>query len=601
MKQFLFFLLAVCLQGTAQLLYGQNFSSWDTGERAVFELKLFTRVRSDLDMMNMRHASNEMKARFSAVANITCIRKENEAAVFYCSFASMHVELPLQEGELKAVDACLQKGFYFLQKRNGLVDSIYFKSIPPEAAEFLVCQFLEQYQFFIPDPQVDQWGTMIRSKDGLLTARYALIPGRDKNIRLVALNPEYQRPGTALISRHVNYRVGIGYHFNSSGQLTHINGAVTRQAKANHKTITVQHDSIDCRLVSRQKIDQNMILEDNLFRSAIHRFVINDAERWNRQAAKNTEEKAATLHIKSIIGRLEDPELITQETLQDQLAEDIRVIFLAGKDSTEMIESFFLSNQISPVAFRVIRKGLVTSATPASQSILVKYLNQHRNEWTMLKKVLPATGIIRHPSRAMRETILQYAMNTEIDAQISSAAQLAIGNLVFTLRDIDHILADSIALALATFMQKNSENDPLLFLSVIGNCGTSNLLPLLEPYLRSDDSSIRGFTYYALRFMDHPKADRYLENGLQTESSRQVLVNIFNGLYFRKATNQMVKCLENIVNGGRDPISLGALNVLFEWSYQNDELLHNIRVISLHHQSAAVKSVASDFVSKADQ
>jgi hemoglobin-like flavoprotein len=270
---------------------------------------------------------------------------------------------------------------------------------------------------------------------------------------------------------------------------------------------------------------------------------------------------------------------------------------LAGKDSLNLLRDAFMQADVNGFTFKTIRTALVTSATPYAQEVMAGYIIAQKSNWNALKKIIPSCGVVANPTYPLQQMLEVIAFDKQAADNNRAAAQLALGNIAGTVRKTAIARADSIAVRLAALLA--NQGDDLLYLSALGNCGTSSSLRFIIPYLSDTNMAIKGMAFYALRFIEEPAVDSIFVRALQQEQDADLLINIFNALYFRSSQQGMIEALEHIIQQhAPDKVRLSALQVLFEYSYREPVLLTVIGRIANGNASAATRDAANEFLRK---
>lgn len=570
-------------------------------EEALYSVQFSTIVNTSLAVFGGNGKDTSITGSLSGRMRIYYLATENLRESFYVRFdTGLKAIFPLPAKELRIMNENLLQGFQFIRSANGLIDSIFIPATFSDATEHIAIQLLEYFQFYIPVTNEDHWQSRIQANDGLLVAGYSRqsTANGDHYIHLTSLSPVQENSPGLVLSRYNWYDADMKYYFSKNALLPQrVEGNVNRRSGINHKTLLRELNTFQFVLLSVKTNQVNNFKRNSTRLKA--RPLYYPEKLLERTREKNIL-KSQSINISSIIQQLQENDQVKNENQQDKLAEDIRACFQAGKDSLSMIKDIFLKADINAFSFKTIRTALITGATSFAQEIIREYLANNAGDWNKLKKIIPSAGLIRDPSYSIQQMLENFAFGKDAPGAISSSSQLALGNMAGSLRFTNTRRADSIASELASFIQPGE--DPVLFLSVIGNCGTNNIISFVVPFLSDSSAEIRSYAYYALRFMDSPLVDALFEMGLQKEKEASPLVNIFNALHFRKYNSSLSNSLLNIIaSDSSQAIRLGALEVIFEWSNWQPALLASIKNVAADNSNVAIRKKAKEFLDKVDE
>ncbi len=109
--------------------------------------------------------------------------------------------------------------------------------------------------------------------------------------------------------------------------------------------------------------------------------------------------------------------------------------------------------------------------------------------------------------------------------------------------------------------------------------------------------AVKAYAFYALRFVGLPVVDSLYRQALVTEHDPEILTNVLNALFLRSYDAALVKALYKLVEGSdAEQIQLAALQVLFEWSYRQPDLLLTIKEIAGKSSNNAVIKLPANFL-----
>lgn len=573
--------------------------SWRFHETAVYQLSFTTTVKTNFAAIGSLGMDTSLTGMLEGEMQQVCIDKGEDKWSFYVCFPSMRrFRFPLSATEQASVAQILRDGFYFSQYSIGIIDSIWLPAKTSASAEHIILQLLEHYQYCLPAGNDSNLQQALFLTEGPVWATYQMGQeiGPSRNIRLTALSLQRQSSPVNMIARTLEYEADVHYDF-SNNQLKQVAGQVVRKAKVNHKTTTTLTNSFK---FVRQPVSKKKIPVPVKPPAHFQERPLYYPEKKLQQVQAANLAKSKRISIAGILYKLNQNETARDEQLQDKLATDIKISFLTNKDSLHLLREVFMESPVNGITFKTLRTGIVTAATPYAQYIVSDYILHYKDDGARLGKIIPSAGLVHAPLVSLQNTMEKFAFDSDMDEAIRSAALLALGNMAGNLRSADTVRADSLSIALAMFLQTGQ--DHMLLLSVLGNCGAGVALPYIRPLLSDSNEIIRGYAYYALRFIHQPVVDSLYEQALKVEQAPEVLTNIFNGLFLRGyAPGLSEELLHLVEQHATESIRLEALRVLFEWSYRQPALLNNIREVAAGNSNDTVRKTALQFLARVDE
>jgi len=285
------------------------------------------------------------------------------------------------------------------------------------------------------------------------------------------------------------------------------------------------------------------------------------------------------------------------ENLRDMLVENIQLSFLTEKDSLWLFKQALMNAQPDSLDFRTLRAGIASSSTPYAQTVIAEYLTRHIQDPMRLKRMIPSAGLIKNAGPILQLALEKIAYSNNPNA---SAAKLALGNIAGSIKKTNPSRADSIADKLAKSLV--SYDDDFLLLSVLGNCGVETMFPYIQPYLKDSVPALRGYACYALRFLGGPNIDKIFLHALTTEKDEDAQQHIFNGLFFRKPDQAMINYIyQLVITENNEKVGLAALRLLFQWSYNQPDLLNLIYESSQKGATEELRKMAAELYANTDE
>ncbi|WP_276485284.1 HEAT repeat domain-containing protein [Paraflavitalea pollutisoli] len=562
-----------------------------------YRVRFSTHVSTDFASLGTRGQDTSLTGNLLGTMRTECVGRSLTKQYMYACFLSIdQCRFPLPLSVQQSIQSLLGKGFYFSRTRQGLIDSVWLPGAITEAAEHVVIQLLEPFQWSLPASTRGEEPPVMTLSDGAVRAIFtkADTGACAKALQLDSLDwiPPVGQSG--VLARRIEYQVGTRYCFDKE-QVRSIEGQFIRKAKVNHKTITVLTNKYQYVLLTAGSDGhQSEARHISGYRRPLYYPGLLEQKLREQQLVRSQR-----MSVSGLLRLLKENELLQDVNRQDQLAEAVKICFIASKDSLTLFSAVFYAAPVNSITFKTLRTGIVTASTPYAQQVLRDFILLNRDSAEKLKKIIPSSGLVRNAQRMLQQQLETLAFDTANNESIVAASMLALGNIAGSIRTDDPKRSDSLTDYLGKVLR--ARGDDMLLLSVMGNCGTAVALPFILPLLTDADTTVRAYAYYALRFVQQPLVDATYAEALTAEQHPAILTNIFNALFLRTGNDILKGALLRLVEKANEPVRLEALQVLFEWSYREPALLTVFREVATSNSSEAVKKAARQFLARADE
>lgn len=566
------------------------------GEAALYKVSFTTGVQTAFANLGSDGAKDtSLTSRLQGSLQVVCMDTVNGKWYYYGFFPEItRSSFPLPQNQQLVIREVLHKGFYFSQYSTGKMDSLWFLYNVPKAAEHLTLQLLEYFQYYLPPLPDTGWQAELLLTDGRVSAAYRSSANSGK-VQLTGLTPVYENGPTGMFVRSNEYIPNVDYVFDH-GRLQSVKGAVTRKAKINHTTITTLTNSFEYTLQPAART--RPVSAGIRSHAGLKGRPFFDPARAMQKIQESYTARSRQISVSGLLEQLRLNEGRKDVNVQDKLAEEVKICFLMEKDSLSLLRAAFMDADINGIGFKTMRTGLITASTRYAQEIVCDYIIAHKGNRNVMKKILPSAGLMRTPSRSLQTTLEMLAFDSTLEETTRSAALLALGNIAGSLLQQDTARAGSLVQRLAVFIDRSG--DDMLLLSVLGNAGAPVGQPYILSLLKDSNTAVKAYAYYALRFMPQPIIDSIYQQALVYEQEEEVLINVFNALFLRPYNDSVATAVyEFVVQEHPEKARLGALQVLFEWSYRQPALLEKINAIAAGNSNAVVRKAALQFLARA--
>ena len=548
-------------------------------------------VQTNLSFFNTAIADTQLNAGMEGLMNIS-VRKEKTGSHVCCRFTSISkLNLPLPESVKENVSSSLRAGFCFTRHSNGLIDSVFFPETPGEAAEHLVVQFIEGWQYFNPGTSRQERTNEIYLSDGKVNA---VFNNNGHVLVMDSLNAVYEKSGRHpdLIPQHTVYHSNLRFTFEKAAAFpSEVNGFINRQSFISHHLASAMKNSY---AYSRKQILKNNAGHNS--DSFAYKRPFYYPQRVQLLEQKRILARAENIRPADLEAALATIEDSTTELRQQHILDDLKAFLLAEKPLSEQLENIFLETNPRTARFKLIRAALIGTATTNAQAIIVKLIKKYRHEEVnLLRYIVPSVGLIQTPGYALQYELEDIVTDPKTPSARKSSTFLSLGNMAGALSRTDSSRADSLVARLIHLLKPI--NDPMLLLSVLGNAGTNNALPAILPYLKDTIETISGMAWYALRFVENEKVDRLYRDAISGSSVLNEVVpgSILEAMFYRPFRPEVLPYLEKILQTGSEKLQLQCLQLLCYYSYHHPSLLGLIGQIAVSHPNEQVRAAAAAF------
>ncbi|MGV3766221.1 MAG: hypothetical protein ACO1NW_08855 [Chitinophagaceae bacterium] len=548
-------------------------------------------VQTNLSFFNTAIADTQLNAGMEGLIQIS-VKTEKNGSHVCCRFTSIsELNLPLPESVEEAVNKSLRAGFCFTRHSTGLIDSIFFHEAPGDAAEHLIIQFIEGWQYFDPGASGQQWTNEIYLSDGKVNAVF-----KSNNYALVmdSLSAVYKKSGRHpdLIPQHTVYKSSLQFGFEKKSDFpSAVNGFINRQSIISHHLASEMKNSYAYK--RKNRIKNNFSHSSDAFNYSRPLYY---PQRVHLLEQKKNMERAVGIQSADLEVALAAINDSTTELLQQRLSDDLKAFLLAEKPLSEPLENIFLKTNPRTTRFKLIRAALIGAATAEAQEIIVKMIKKYRREdANLLRYIVPSAGLIQTPGYALQRELEDLVTDAATPSARKSSIYLSLGNMAGALNETTPSRADSLVERLIHLLKPG--NDPMLLLSVLGNAGTYNAMSAIQPFLQDTSETIRGMAYYALRFIEHEMVDSLYLIAVSDDSRPSEITTgaILEAMFYRAYRPETLPAFEKLLHTGSEKLQLQCLQLICHYSYHYPSLMKTIRTIAATHPNIKLREAAASF------
>jgi HEAT repeat protein len=149
-------------------------------------------------------------------------------------------------------------------------------------------------------------------------------------------------------------------------------------------------------------------------------------------------------------------------------------------------------------AAKLLARSLISSATPEAQRALVDIAKAWRGD-EAVATIVAGLGLAPEPTMDTESYLRSNLDDSSVDANVSHASAIALGNVGDHVRKEDPARADGIASDLLDHLKSlDDASDIVTTLAAVGNTRSERAVDLATPCLQSADPTIRRMAAYAL-------------------------------------------------------------------------------------------------------
>lgn len=569
-----------------------NTSTWE------YAVVFNSAVKTYLSFFNSAIPDTQLTATVEGSLNITSHAPGQTKTHVCCRFISVsRLRLPLPASVVKEVNDCLLSGFCFTQHDNGIIDSIFFPDMPSEAAEHIVIQLVEAFQYYKP-----QQGSgvephqMLSLSDGKVVAAWRE-QARGNGSRIISLDSlTAVQPVPArvveLLPQHTDYKTAMQFHLDALQVVPErVEGYIERESRISHRAASKMVNRY--LFIRGKKIKGGYFCEGSKYSRPLffpERLAIFQqgqlAERADKIRPAELEE--ALLHLTDSAG----------DWQQARIADDVKAVLSGDGPSLAVIERIFNGSDPRSVRFKLIRGALISSPAPAAQEIVGRLISRyHLQDPSLLRYIVPSAGLIKTPARDIQHQLEAIVLDSRITAERKGSVCLALGNMAGQLIETDTGRADSLVSRLTMWLKQT--DDPVLLLSVLGNAGARSSLPVILPYLEDSVAATSRAAYYALRFIADTVVDRLyiasLHKGKIADNKHAAV--ILEASFYRPYQEGLGLLMKEIIERGGRELQLLYLQLICHHSYRETRLLELVRTMAVADTEAG--KAAKEFLQRA--
>lgn len=537
-------------------------------------------VATHLSLFQVAAADTQLTAAFAARVQVYEVGTLQQFVRF------SHVDslrLPLPASAVSAVRETLQNGFLLWLHPSGGIDSLGFATAPGDAAEQLIVQLVEGWQW--------RKDAMLLLSDGPVTVfAQNTSPGQWRLDSLVTLTNGTGR-NTDLLPQYTFYRPGLQYRLSDETRLPAIvSGFLNREARINHRVVSEMKNRYDIRLLQTKTVKPRHQPVYTYRRPLWYPEKIQQVQRERQR------ERAKRVDIAILLQQLQAVTDSTPERDKANLLDDMKAVLLVNEKPLDELNTLWLTADPQQTRFKLIRAALVTTAHPLAQQWLLQRLQGLlKTDPAQIRYLVASLGLLPEPMPELENAVFALLQHPRVPEARKPGICLSLGNMAGQLLAKDSMRAMALTDRLLQYLA--DQKDTLLLLSALGNAGTSQTLAVATPMLSSASVAIGAMAYYSLRFVENGQVDSLYALALKDQTlPEEKKASLLDALFYRPFRPSLLPDLQQLLLTGKPPLQLQGLQLLCHYSFLHPHLLQNIRQLSLLHADADFRKSATDFL-----
>jgi len=460
--------------------------------------------------------------------------------------------------QAETIRAALSQAILAEVNSQGRVLSLRFDPATDNFSQNFARSLLALTQFVLPDPQptgAHQWEVQEEDPNGQYFARYeAEFLSREqgsgesrtglktfRKTKLRYLTPHQKtRPGKLQVSTTIKPEGSLVAQFDvSAGHLYSFRGTEGQIIMMAGKTVARAQTTLHLEFLRKETLTAEELTA--MRTASVARNMVARAVPLSATISKQERE--------AIIQRSE----LGQETLESLAAHlaktqaegkrrDTRLylkfkalVYLHPETSSSLGKLLYTAHPQS-LTMRILVDALSAAGHPQAQEALVNVIHARPNDSPALLTLVKGLGSVGSPTMLSEKTLRDLAANAP-DWDVATTAQLALGTMARNLADTSPERTNKIVeWVVSEINSSTSEDRTRLFLLVLGNAGSIQVLPTITRFVGDPSPAVRSTAVLALRWIQSSKADLLLTKALSSDPDPAVRLEATFALSFREPT-----------------------------------------------------------------
>ena len=530
------------------------------GQQYSYQLNYNSHAKSDLRVLfadlgqNPQASHNapsslvsDLNIKINSQVLITVLAKQGDNYILSYRFNTPTVkilskeQLIQQQSQLVAKD--LNQEIVATVDPQGRIIAVQFAPTTADISQSFARSILADMQFVMPNQngsfgvvqgtnRLREWTQQEEDQNGKLHAHYeaassfenrgAVVLFRKTKVQYLP-RPSAARPrqGTAKSDLTIQPKGEWQAKFDlAKGQLQELTGQETQKITISNKEVGTDETKMSLNLQSVTTLPTLQSLQTKLqpqlkAPSIPLSYQPSEAE----STAKIQKRELGNSTLESVLATLDRAEA-TSNPQQDYtpLYLKIKALIYLQPNTSEIFGDRLINAKPDSLSFQLLASALSAAGHPSAQAALSKAILQRSPDSKVALALIPNLSAVANPTSETVAALNQLASSP--DSEVSTTAQLALGTVASKLNPTQaKPIIDRFIQALQSTKLLEEQRHLLL---VLGNVGTSELLPILEPFTQTQDVALRAAATTALRNIPNVRVDQLLLQILEKDADDNV-------------------------------------------------------------------------------
>jgi HEAT repeat protein len=588
------------------------------GQQYSYQLNYESHAKSDLrvlfadtdkDQDAPSSLVSDLKIKVNSEVLITVLAKQGDNYLLSYRFNNPTVkilskaQLVKQQSQLVTTD--LKQDLIATVDPQGRIVSVQFAPKTAEISQTFARSILADMQFITPDKsdRLREWTQQEEDQNGKFLAHYetasvfenrsSTLPFRKTKVRYFPRPNSTQshqgKPNSDLtIQPQGEWQ---GKFDSATGQLQELTGQETQKFIVANKEVGIDETTMSLKLQSVVTLPNLQSLQADLQSQLKAPSIPLSYQPSEAEAEAQIQKRTlGTSTLESVLADLDRAEA-TSNPQQDYTPLYLKIKALISlQPNTSAIFGDRLSNtKPDSLSFQLITSALGAAGHSSAQSTLSKVILEHSTDTKAVLVLIPSLSSVESPTAETVTALDRLASNS--DPEVSATARLALGTVAAKLNPTQaKPIVDRFVQALQTVKQPDEQRHLLL---VLGNVGTAELLPVLEPFTQNQDAALRTAATSALRNIPNAHVDQILIQILQKDADDNVRLEASVALSSRDTTPDSFNAQKtSFVKDTSTKVRLAALNALWQTRQVYPEAISIVKTAAEKDGNKDVKEAA---------
>ncbi len=534
------------------LYFKQNRLSITEGAQTTYSYHAESIGYSDIQRLYSPDTSKIKKTFFQspslryAEATINCqitktVLKESRDSTVV-AFQLHNMELAIRNNDVSLNNDVLRydvmRPVFAILNNNGKIGSVRIDTSISQAASSLVKEIISRLQFVTPGKRMKQWQTQEANSLGIFQADYRFLAKQDTLFEYEKFNKGFLRDASERRHQRLVPDGKSVIYTDSSQHLRHAQVSETLATLSGADTISLSGNKISIAIVEESKASSDFVSDLTQI------FISSSYSKTSTLVAVLSDEEIRLSVYRNTLGQENLSSLMQElsvnlnadDTKKEELTMKFRSLAALSPEDCKSIGTSLSKVTYGSTEYEVLSRALSRAGTPCASDALAKVILSRPTEEDLVLDLLPVLATTSAPTDNAINTCRSLGFEQDTSPAIASTAQLALGGIANNFSRIDAEKSRRICTFL--FEKMSHHADTLQQLLVLGNTGSTSILPLVKSYLSKPGVSgnICVAAVRALRLVEGDEATKMLKD-IIGRKDQKLLEAARETLAFREQAN----------------------------------------------------------------